>query len=299
MRSLPTGVYVFADLDRLDREATERAGMLRAILRDTGAGVRVVNDPIRSMRRFELLRQLHARGINSFSVYRLTDLVNVQRFPVFIRAEDGHDGSLTSLLRDPEALNRAVDDLVAQGKSRDNKLVVEYVDCRDALGRHQKFSALFAGSEILQTTQASSEHWVVKDVPAKIGLPSLAGMPRADHESRLRQALHLARIDYGRVDYAIVHDRVQVFEINTNPVVWPPELLLAIARTLDVEGTLGSVRISMTYRPAWRATNSIWYYTGRAIHRGLRLIGLMRYEDPIVRRLRAVKRRLARLGHER
>ena len=90
MRVLPAGSYVFADLDRLGVEATERAALLRRVLQEGGPGIRVFNDPIRSMRRFELLRHLYARGLNAFNVYRLTDVSQVRRFPVFLRNEDGH-----------------------------------------------------------------------------------------------------------------------------------------------------------------------------------------------------------------
>jgi hypothetical protein len=68
------------------------------------------------MRRFELLRHLYACGLNDFNVYRLADITEVQRFPVFPRAEDGHEGSLTPLLHCSEQLERAI----ARGKSRDN-----------------------------------------------------------------------------------------------------------------------------------------------------------------------------------
>src|SRR5262249_7430464 len=50
------------------------------------------------------------------NVYRLADIREVQRFPVFPRAEDGHEGSLTPLLQYSEQLERAI----ARGKTRDN-----------------------------------------------------------------------------------------------------------------------------------------------------------------------------------
>jgi hypothetical protein len=37
------------------------------------------------------------------------------------------------------------------------------------------------------------------------------------HEQDLRKIFRLARIDYGRIDYAMLGDRLQVWEINTNP----------------------------------------------------------------------------------
>jgi hypothetical protein len=157
---------------------------------------------------------------------------------------------------------------------------------------HQKFSALFVGSEILQATRGTGSAWVVKEVPSQPEHPGLGAYPRADHQCHLHETLRMANIDYGRVDYAIVDDRVQVFEINTNPVIWPAELLLSIARALDEPRSAGSIPVSATYTPAWRATTTPSYYAGRVIHRALRWVGMMRYEDVVVRRLRRLKRRL-------
>ena len=39
------------------------------------------------------------------------------------------------------------------------------------------------------------------------------------HERELREIFRLARIDYGRIDYAMLGDRLQVWEINTNPSI--------------------------------------------------------------------------------
>lgn len=290
MRVLPAGSYVFADLDRLDVEATERAALLRHVLQDARPDIRLFNDPIRSMRRFELLRHLYAGGLNDFNVYRLADIREIRRFPVFLRAEDGHEGSLTPLLHDPEQLERAIDEMVARGKSRDNKLIVEYVDCRDESGMHQKFGVLFAGSQVLQATRGSSQHWVVKGVPSGPDHPPLAALPPPDHQRRLLEVLRMANIDYGRIDYGFAGDRIQVFEINTNPIIWPPQLLLNIARALDDERSTGRITVSVTYRPAYKATYSSWYYLARVIHRILRGLGMMRHEDVILSHLGRWKR---------
>ena len=42
------------------------------------------------------------------------------------------------------------------------------------------------------------------------------------HEAALRENFELAHIDYGRCDYGVVDGRLQVWEINTNPVVMMP-----------------------------------------------------------------------------
>ena len=39
------------------------------------------------------------------------------------------------------------------------------------------------------------------------------------HEAELRAIFKLARIDYGRIDYGIKDGQIQVWEINTNPML--------------------------------------------------------------------------------
>ncbi len=43
------------------------------------------------------------------------------------------------------------------------------------------------------------------------------------HERQLREIFRRARIDFGKIDYAMLGDRLQVWEINTNPnISWGP-----------------------------------------------------------------------------
>jgi hypothetical protein len=46
--------------------------------------------------------------------------------------------------------------------------------------------------------------------------------PGALHEASLREIFRLARIEYGRMDYALLGGRLQVWEINTNPTIATP-----------------------------------------------------------------------------
>ena len=39
---------------------------------------------------------------------------------------------------------------------------------------------------------------------------------------RCKLLFDLARIDYGRIDYSVVDGRIQVWEINTNPMILIP-----------------------------------------------------------------------------
>ena len=53
------------------------------------------------------------------------------------------------------------------------------------------------------------------------------------HERELREIFRLARIDYGKIDYAVLGDRLQVWEINTNPTLAPtPDRIVAERRAV-------------------------------------------------------------------
>lgn len=39
------------------------------------------------------------------------------------------------------------------------------------------------------------------------------------HQAALLEIFELAHVDYGRCDYALVNGRIQVWEINTNPII--------------------------------------------------------------------------------
>src|SRR5262249_50787220 len=98
---LSSGTYVFADLERLSPDTLLRAAALWDSLADSHRDVRLLNHPIRSMRRYELLRNLHEQGINTFDVYRVTEGRAPRQYPVFLRIENDHSGPISPLLKSP------------------------------------------------------------------------------------------------------------------------------------------------------------------------------------------------------
>ena len=76
------------------------------------------------MRRYELLRHLHQRGVNDFDAYRLTEARKPKRFPVFIRGENDHNGPESRLIGSQTELDDSVDALRRLGRCLDNRLVI-------------------------------------------------------------------------------------------------------------------------------------------------------------------------------
>jgi hypothetical protein len=221
-RGLLPGAYVFCDLERLTAGEREEAGALHDRIAASGPGHRALNDPRRTMRRFELLEALADRGINGFRAHRLAGPPRPLRFPVFLRAASSHGGSLTGLLRSPEEVAAAAESV---GAPREDVLVVEYCDASAGDGRHVKHAAMRIGDAIFPRHVLHDRHWVVKN-PVLVDERSVREeeeyCARFPHRAELQAVFDLAGVEYGRIDYAVPGGRLQVFEINTNPVLVPP-----------------------------------------------------------------------------
>ncbi|HET6462885.1 MAG TPA: hypothetical protein VFH33_03710, partial [Candidatus Krumholzibacteria bacterium] len=105
-RELPLGTYIFSDLERLTPAETEIATQVWEQL--NAAGARLLNHPRRTLKRYDLLTMLHEKGRNQFRVIRATDKKTPLKFPVFLREEGEHSGSLTVLLQNRHELDEAL-----------------------------------------------------------------------------------------------------------------------------------------------------------------------------------------------
>lgn len=215
---VPAGAYLFSDLERLTPQQSEQAFALRAALQR--AGWPVLNHPTAALRRYEMLRRLHAAGINPFNVYRLVDDPAPQRWPVFLRAENEHSGAQSGLLNDADELAAAVRQWQADGRAREHALVVEFCDTRDADGLYRKYSVLRFGDRLIPRHLFFGPAWMLKVgrnlTPEHVAIEAefLATHP---HAQAVRAVFDLARIEYGRIDYSVRDGGIVVWEINTNP----------------------------------------------------------------------------------
>lgn len=196
----PGGVVIFSDLDRL--APAERAALAPVHARLP----RALNDPARSLLRFELLRALYARGINQFNVHRFGDAP--ARFPVFLRPDAG-------FLNKAPALQSTLDGIPP------GHIAVEFCDTADADGIYRKYGAFVVGERIVPRHLFFSRDWLVKGAdlcdPAYLD-EEIAYVKGNPHAAQLLEVCRTAHIGWGRIDYALVDGRIQVWEINTNPL---------------------------------------------------------------------------------
>ena len=219
-----SGVYVFADVDRLSEPMREIALELRTSLETAGSANVLFNHPTRSLRRYELLRMLHDAGLNRFNVYRAVDHEAPARFPVFLRLDRAHLGSLTPLIHSQSELEAEVKRTAVRveqdGYASDELLVVEFLDTADADGLIRRRAAFVVGDRILPrsmfflTNPLSSRPRVVN---AETVLEEEQSLLQNRYASELLSVARSAHIEFGRFDYGVYQGQVQVWEINTNP----------------------------------------------------------------------------------
>lgn len=221
MKKLPSGTYIFSDIERLTPEEAEITAQIWQQLANSGKGIRLLNHPTRSMRRYELLRTLYERDFNQFNVYRLTECRQPKRFPVFIRCENDHEGNRTPLLKNSSELNEVINTLLEEGQSQENKIITEFCNVADPEGVFRKYSAFIIGDKILARHIFFSHQWMIKYpnlVEEKMLLEEQQYVKSNPHEPFLKNIFRLARIEYGRIDYGLFNGIPQVWEINTNPM---------------------------------------------------------------------------------
>ncbi len=311
-RAAPAATYIFADLERLSPAESERAGLLWRTLAADGRS-RLLNDPLRAMRRYELLRALHADGVNPFTAYRAVERPRPASFPVFLRAEGDHAGPLSPLLHAQPELDDALDALAAAGHCGEDKLVVEFVDVADVRGLYHMYSAYRAGPCIVASDHDFSRDWVAKPAGPESRAPAshdaeVAYVRDNPHAGLLMPLFERARIEYGRIDYALKDGRICVFEINTNPTVldptWADPSWVAARRIFAAAFTeaLAALDTVVPGRPVAlpaelrRVDRS--YRARLAVRAALSSAGLSALELPILRTVRRVRAALPRAARK-
>ena len=230
----PAATYIFCDHERLSDldlvTAAEAADALAA------AGMPVLNHPARVKIRYALLRALHDAGINDFDCYRADGQPRPARFPVFVRAEAMHDAPETGLLENQQALDAALQNLVAKGRPLRGLLVIEFAGEAVKPGLFRRWGVFGIGGTISLTQCVSQDSWNVKH--GTMGLAS-EDLYRDDDDAVrsnryadvVGHAFQIAGIDYGRADFGLLNGLVQIFEINTNPYFAKPEPHPSAVRT--------------------------------------------------------------------
>lgn len=226
MDAAPAGHYIFSDIERLEPGQITALVNIWEILDKCGLGLKLLNHPTRTLRRYELLRTLYEKGINPFNVYRVTDLRKPERYPVFIRTASEHDGPMSDLLMNEAELDDALHKYYKDNICREDLMIVEFCDTADSQGIYRKYSVFRLGNRLIARHQLTSKSWMVKYpdlVDSKYLEEEMAFLDEHHHHDEVMKVFELAQIDYGRIDYSIQQSKLRIWEINTNPMISPTE----------------------------------------------------------------------------
>ncbi len=240
------GTYVFSALEQLsapmERLVEHFYGQLSAC-----EGVRLLNHPGRTLRRYELLTELWRLQRNTHRAVRATEDLSDLRYPVFLRGERTHDGALSPLLHDAREVEAWIGRLVVVGRQLEELLVMEFCDTADANGIYRKYAAFIIGDQILPRSLDHGHDWMLKRQGTAYSHATLAEefdyVRNNPHERELREIFAIAGVDYGRIDYSVQDGHIRTWEINLHPTIGrgregskykaPAELQAMHARTKD------------------------------------------------------------------
>jgi hypothetical protein len=216
------GTYVLSTLDELS-PAMERAieDLHRQL--DGMDGVRILNHPIRTLRRYDLLAELRRLDLNEFRAVRASEDFTGLRYPVFIRAERSHDGAISPLLHSATAVEAGIGRALVQGHRLRDLLVVEFCETSDEAGFYRKYAAFIVGNRVVARSLNYGREWMLKfhgtEYSRSMVLEEREYVLSNPHDAQLAEIFRVGRVEYGRIDYSIKNGRVQTWEINLNPTI--------------------------------------------------------------------------------
>jgi len=222
-RRLSLGTYIFAAIAELTPTERDIASRCCEELRRTSPDIRLINRPAEVRLRYDLLRTCFEQKRNTFRVRRALEFQRCRRFPVFVRPEREHLGSLTPMLHSRRQLVRALVDAAVRGYRLRDLLIIEFCDTADPAGVYRMYSAVVVGDRIIPKTLLHNRNWVTKWKGRLLDADKAreqAEYVEGDlHAAWLRETFALAGIGYGRIDYGVKDGVPQVWEINTNPTL--------------------------------------------------------------------------------
>ena len=240
-QELSVGTYIFSAIDQLSATEKEIAALCWKELSSASSEITLVNHPAEVLCRYDLLKACFELKRNTFHVARASKFYRCRNFPVFIRPEHEHTGSLTNLLYTPQQLALALTKTLLHGYRLRDLIIVEYRDTVNSSGIFREYCASIVGDRIIPEALVHNRNWVTKWqgrlIDAEKAREELEYVESNPHAEWLRKTFELAKIRYGRIDYGLRDGLPQVWEINTNPMIvrpaaWPPRTMTAEQRSL-------------------------------------------------------------------
>lgn len=227
-RRLPRATYILTDFDRVHPWIREIAAVIYDRL--TEEGLTVLNDPRLFLPRDVLLKRLYRAGINSFDCWRPIDEEWPERYPVFLRTIHGHRGVESDLLHSEGEAHQALETALSNGYCLADLIFIEYrSEQTGENGIFRKFASYSINGEIIRAHTVSQSTWMAKIGELGVAtendyLRDLEEQRSDPYEDVIRKVFEIAGASYGRIDFGVVADKSEIYELNTNPVIgWQKE----------------------------------------------------------------------------
>lgn len=215
---LPTGTYVFSDLERLGDAGLELAAAVWHQLGDNGSSRRI-NDPRRVPRRQDLLSRLSDSGQNRFRVFSVSADLAPLRYPASVESIGGAGAGLRESVHDAAELRRAVWKGLLLGYPKRELLAIERHDAGDRGGVFRRYTADFIGDRVLARALRHSLNPQFKGddlCDRRFRREREAFLATNPHHEQLRKILRDSCVEFGSVDYGLAGDQIQVWELRCN-----------------------------------------------------------------------------------
>ena len=219
--SVPTGTAIFTDLEFLSPLEREVAASMAMTIQQTVPGTPVLNHPAYACERYELLRRMQRKNASPVTVLRVDSGELPEKYPVFIRAEDGCAGPETGLLENDSDYLAAVAALKRSGKPAKGRIALSYEAEPQPDGYFRKYGVFRIGEHIVPQHILYNRDWVVKSNElgrqAELVAEELRYMRENPHKSMVMDAFETGELQFGRADFGFKNGQFVLYEINTNP----------------------------------------------------------------------------------
>lgn len=221
-KTISSGTYIFCDLDLLGDEQLKFTRAFYLELNKYPDSFQVLNEPMISANRVQLLGKLFHEKINSFRCVSLTEIPDDLKFPVFVRHGKDHSGKISKIIYDNNELKININKAINQGLSKEEILITEFVDTAMDGKIYKKYSAFVLGDTILPRHIFFSNDWMIKRADLsnrKIVDEEFEYLINNPHQEFLSKVAKIANINYGRIDYSLKDNQPVIWEINPNPMI--------------------------------------------------------------------------------
>ena len=226
LNGLDVTSVVFCDQERLTRGEMSAVMALWDRL-EKSTSIKLINKPDKVLFRLTLHEALYRDGINSYQSKPVGDQSRKLKYPVFLKVIHDHKGALSPLLYNDSEFKRGLKKSTFPYTRYFKKdiMVIEYCDVVDQRGHYPKYASNLINGKIIPRSRRVGTEWQVNSrkqlEDMEHQLAEKAFQDNNDEEPLIRSVFETAGIEFGRIDYGISGGQIQVWEINTNPMIAP------------------------------------------------------------------------------